>query len=205
MLPNLVLSMQMLGVGILTGACVTKLPQVLNVVQSRSVEGLSVLSIELELYVGLIHVCYGVFNKLAITAYGEAALMWIQNLVLLAIVYLLRRVSPARPALVLTVITLVVIPVALDQVDKEMMEHLYDMNSTIYLCSKLPQILMAFRQVRASGCCRQTRSHRHHAADTAIKASVIRTDRQCTSHKTGSSGPVPTNRQACACGCVTEQ
>jgi PQ loop repeat len=141
-------ALQALGVGILLGACVTKVPQVLAVVRSHSVEGLSTLSLELELYCGLIHVCYGMFHKLAITAYGEAGVIWLQNIVLLVILYYIRRVSPARPALVVTVVALVVTPVALDQVSTQTMARLYDMNSTIYMLSKLPQISMAFRQVR---------------------------------------------------------
>ena len=142
--------------GILAGSCVTKVPQVAAVIRSRSVEGLSTLSVELELYCGLIHVCYGIFHNLAITAYGEAAVMWVQNLVLVSILYWLRGVSPARPALVVTVIALVVTPVALDQVNAATMATLYDMNSTLYMISKLPQIMMAFGQVRLSPIPRDT-------------------------------------------------
>ena len=82
----------MLGVGVLAGACVTKLPQVLAVLRARSVAGLSTLSLELELYVGLIHVCYGIFFKLPITAYGEAGVIWLQNLGLLLLVYSFTKV-----------------------------------------------------------------------------------------------------------------
>ena len=140
--------MQALGVAILGGACVTKVPQVMSVLRARSTAGISSLSLELELYCGLIHVCYGIYNKLAITAYGEAAVIWLQNLVLLGILYVWRRESFLRPAALVTVAALVLTPVALDQVDAQLMSRAYDLNSTIYLVSKIPQIALAFRQVR---------------------------------------------------------
>jgi membrane-bound metal-dependent hydrolase YbcI (DUF457 family) len=138
---------QLLGIGILAGSCITKLPQVATVLRSRSVEGLSTISLELELYVGLIHVCYGVFFKLPITAYGEAGVIFIQNLWLILLLYIFRRESLARPACLVAVLSLVVTPVVLDQITATWMSRLYDFNSTIYLISRGPQILMVFRQV----------------------------------------------------------
>ena len=139
--------MQLLGLGILAGSCVTKLPQVLNVLKSRSAEGLSMISLELEVFVGLIHVCYGYFFNLAITAYGEAAVMWLQNLALTGIVYSIKRPSLARPIVLVTGLAMIGTPVALHLLDAATMVRLYDMNSTIYIASKLPQVIMGFRKV----------------------------------------------------------
>jgi len=50
---------QMLGIAILAGACITKLPQIAAVVNARSADGLSLVSIELENFVYLVHASYG--------------------------------------------------------------------------------------------------------------------------------------------------
>lgn len=149
---NAFLALQSLGVGILAGACITKLPQVLAIVRSRSVEGISMLSIEMELYCNLVHVCYGWFNSLAVTAYGEAGVILLQNLALLGFIYLLKRASILRPVAMLTVAALVLFPVALEQLSAATMTTLYDMNSTIFVASKLPQIRKAFQEVRNAPC-----------------------------------------------------
>lgn len=49
----------MLGIGILAGACITKLPQILSVWNARSAAGLSVFAVELENWCYLIHTSYG--------------------------------------------------------------------------------------------------------------------------------------------------
>jgi PQ loop repeat len=52
-------SLQMLGAVILLGACVVTLPQVAAVVRSRSVDGLSLASFEVENYAYCVHLAYG--------------------------------------------------------------------------------------------------------------------------------------------------
>ena len=61
-------------------------------------------------------VCEGWIHGLPITAYGEAGAMWLQNVVLLALLYTFSRASIARPALSMFVVILVATPVALGQV-----------------------------------------------------------------------------------------
>lgn len=54
----------MLGVGILLGACVTKLPQLAAVARARSAAGLSLVSFEVENYCYAVHVAYGALIQL---------------------------------------------------------------------------------------------------------------------------------------------
>lgn len=139
--------MQALGLGILVGACITKLPQIIGVYKSKSGEGLPLLSSELENYVYLIHVSYGVIMGLQITSFGEAAVTWLQNIVLLMMLYRFKQASPLRPMLTVAVVAMVMGPVSQNMIDQSMIAKLYDLNSTVYMASKLPQIIAAFQQV----------------------------------------------------------
>jgi hypothetical protein len=87
------------------------------------------------------------FFKLPITAYGEAGVIFLQNVWLVLLVYIFRRASLARPACLIAVLSLVATPVILDQITATWMTRLYDLNSSIYLLSRAPQILMVFREV----------------------------------------------------------
>jgi membrane-bound metal-dependent hydrolase YbcI (DUF457 family) len=85
---------------------------------------------------------------LPITAYGEAAVSWLQNGILLVLLYYFKKASLIRPMLAITVVVLVATPVLLDLITPAMMAKLYDANSTIFLAARLPQIITAFREVR---------------------------------------------------------
>lgn len=142
--------LQALGLGILLGACITKLPQIISVYKAKSGEGLPLLSSELENYVYLIHVSYGIILGLPVTAFGEAAVTWVQNFVLLMMLYRFKNASAVRPIVAILVVAMVCVPVSQNMIDKPMISKLYDLNSTVYMASKMPQILSAFRQVRIS-------------------------------------------------------
>jgi len=129
------------------GACITKLPQIIGVYKSKSGEGLPLLSSELENYVYLIHVSYGIIMGLPITSYGEAAVTWIQNFVLLMMLYRFKQASSVRPMLAILVVAIVGVPVFQNMIDQPLIAKLYDLNSTVYMASKLPQIIAAFQQV----------------------------------------------------------
>jgi mannose-P-dolichol utilization defect protein 1 len=62
-----------LGLGIVLGSTMVKMPQILAVVRAKSAEGLSPLSFELETLGLAIAATYGTLNNLAFSAYGESA------------------------------------------------------------------------------------------------------------------------------------
>ena len=78
----------MLGYGILAGSCfVVKMPQVLKMLQARSAEGLSAFSFEMEQLGLAIHTSYGFIRGLPFNAFGEAAILLVQNTGLLGLLY----------------------------------------------------------------------------------------------------------------------
>lgn len=137
-----------MGIAILAGACIVKLPQIFNVWRAKSGEGLPMVSSEIENYVYCIHISYGFVNGLPITAYGEAAASWVQNFLLLLLLYKFKKSTPLRPLLAILVVAAVLTLVYMGFVSKSLMAKLYDANSTIYLVSKLPQVIAAFKEVR---------------------------------------------------------
>jgi len=64
--------LQSLGLGIVAGSTLVKLPQVVAVVRARSAEGLNPLSFELETLGLAIAASYGFLHRLAFSAYGES-------------------------------------------------------------------------------------------------------------------------------------
>ena len=75
-----------LGIGIVAASSVVKVPQIANLVRSRSAEGVSFLSYLLETASYLISLAYNVRNGFPFSTYGETALILGQNVVITALV-----------------------------------------------------------------------------------------------------------------------
>jgi len=78
--------------------------QITNVVRARSAEGLSAFSFELESWGLLVHAAYGYINRLPFSSYGEAAILLVQNLLLLSLVYRYAKLPSARVIAVFSLI-----------------------------------------------------------------------------------------------------
>lgn len=75
-----------LGIGIVGASSVVKVPQILNLVRSRSASGVSFLSYLLETTSYLISLAYNVRNGFPFSTYGETALILGQNVVITVLV-----------------------------------------------------------------------------------------------------------------------
>ena len=97
-------SLQGLGYGIVVGAAGLKLPQIRSVLRSRSAEGLNFSSFELENIAFSIHTAYGFVLGLPFSAFGEAAIILVQNTFLLACIYYYAR-APMWRAVLMVLLT----------------------------------------------------------------------------------------------------
>lgn len=70
--------------------------QVANVLKSRSADGLSAVSFELESWGLLVHTAYGYSKGLPFSTYGEASILFAQNILLLACIYKYGRFPASR-------------------------------------------------------------------------------------------------------------
>ena len=86
--------------GIIAGALVLKVPQILAIAGAKSAEGLSALSLELDVLVFVASVAYSYRLGYAFATYGEQVIVLFQNALLvgLAYAYAARPVGAGRPA-----------------------------------------------------------------------------------------------------------
>ncbi|KAF5835918.1 hypothetical protein DUNSADRAFT_6675, partial [Dunaliella salina] len=152
---------QALGYGVLAGACITKLPQIVNVLKSGSAEGLSPLSFELETGGLLVHASYGYVNELPFSAYGEAFILFIQSLYLLLLIYRLARIPSIRPAFSMGLMAAYIAAVYSGRVDSAQVGYLFNANNFVFMAARLPQIHSNWRtkntgQLSLVTCCINT-------------------------------------------------
>ncbi|XP_054791963.1 mannose-P-dolichol utilization defect 1 protein homolog 2-like isoform X2 [Prosopis cineraria] len=78
---------KLLGYAIVAASTTVKLPQILKILNHKSVRGLSMISFELEVVGYTIALAYCLHKGLPFSAYGELLFLLIQALVLVAIIY----------------------------------------------------------------------------------------------------------------------
>eukprot|EP00195_Chlamydomonas_chlamydogama_P005418 CAMPEP_0202892850 /NCGR_PEP_ID=MMETSP1392-20130828/2526_1 /ASSEMBLY_ACC=CAM_ASM_000868 /TAXON_ID=225041 /ORGANISM="Chlamydomonas chlamydogama, Strain SAG 11-48b" /LENGTH=234 /DNA_ID=CAMNT_0049576957 /DNA_START=131 /DNA_END=836 /DNA_ORIENTATION=- len=135
---------KLLGYAIMAGACITKLPQIQVVLKNKSAEGLSALSFELEALCLIIHTGYGYIKGLPFNTYGEAAILCIQSLILLFLVYKYARLSTARAALSTSIFAGLIGVIASGKVPVEVAQRAFELNTFLFMAARVPQIIKNF-------------------------------------------------------------
>ncbi|KAF9365802.1 hypothetical protein BGX34_008262 [Mortierella sp. NVP85] len=74
-----------LGIGIVAGGAIVKIPQIIKIVQARSAQGVSFSSYFLETLASVIALAYNVRQGHPISTYGETFFVTIQNLIIIAL------------------------------------------------------------------------------------------------------------------------
>lgn len=130
---------QGLGYGVVAGASVVKLPQIIAVARSGSAAGLSPLAAELEEAALACAAAYGLAAALPFSAYGESLFLLAQNTVLLGLIYVLTgaRARGAAAACVLAAAARALRPPALTLARAR---RLLDCVGAIMLAARVPQI-----------------------------------------------------------------
>ncbi|KAG2497387.1 hypothetical protein HYH03_004544 [Edaphochlamys debaryana] len=135
---------QTLGYAILAGACITKLPQILLILQAASAEGLSVEMFEIETYTLLISALYGYTQQLPFNAYGETLILAAQNLVILAMIYKYSRTPFVRQTAVMCAYAALVAGVLRGSITPAHMHNFAEANTVVVMLSRLPQVFKNF-------------------------------------------------------------
>eukprot|EP00775_Hariotina_reticulata_P013397 gene13397-13525_t len=167
---------KMLGYGILVFSTMVKLPQVFNVLRSHSADGLSAVSFELESWGLLVHTAYGYLRGLPFSTYGEAATMFVQNVVLLALIYSYNRMPASRRLAATTMAVGFVTAVVTGHVSMPLISGMYDLNNFILMGARLPQIAKNFaaKTFAASGTSKYTSASSRRNALNHQLASCVR-------------------------------
>jgi len=142
-----------LGVGIVVGGSIMKLPQLLLILSARSARGISLSSYAIETFCYLVTCAYSHRNGFPFSTYGENAFLGLQNIMItVLIIYFpsstLRRSASAPsnlPKVFGAVVASVALIVALVSLPKETIAFLQMTTLPLGLFSKLPQIAQNHR------------------------------------------------------------
>lgn len=135
---------KLLSYGIILGAVVVKVPQVIKIVDSRSAEGLSYPAYLLETIASSITFAYNIRANNAFSTYGETLFMTVQNVVITLLILLLNR---KIIGFFLTMIAYSFFSFGLYTpalVDVKMMAILQASTIPIFVASRIPQILQTY-------------------------------------------------------------
>ncbi|KAK7743572.1 hypothetical protein SLS53_004107 [Cytospora paraplurivora] len=135
-----------LGIGIVAASSIVKVPQIVNLVRSKSASGVSLLSYLLETSSYLISLAYNVRSGFPFSTYGETALILGQNVVITALVL---NYSGRAGVAALFVAALAGALGALfteGVVDRGLLSYLQAGAGTLGIASKVPQILAIWQQ-----------------------------------------------------------
>ncbi|KAF3764546.1 mannose-P-dolichol utilization defect 1 protein [Cryphonectria parasitica EP155] len=135
-----------LGIGIVAASSIVKVPQILNLVRSKSASGVSFLSYLLETTSYLISLAYNVRNGFPFSTYGETALILGQNVVITVLV-LNYSGKPSLAALFVAVLAASVATLFSEAlVGMDVLGYLQAGAGTLGVASKVPQILAIYQE-----------------------------------------------------------
>ena len=117
-----------------------KVPQIANVLFSGSARGLAAASLESTVVGFTIVLAYCVQNGLPFSAYGEAAFLLAQDLLLLGMVYSYNKTSTLRVGLQLSAYLAFVTCLLRGILTLQAINWLYDFHILVFIFARLPQI-----------------------------------------------------------------
>ncbi|GLT58891.1 hypothetical protein SLA2020_317510 [Shorea laevis] len=136
---------KLLGYCIVAASTTVKLPQILKILKHRSVRGLSVVAFELEVVGYTISLAYCLHKGLPFSAYGELAFLFIQAIILVAIIYYFSQ-DVGTMTWIRTLLFCAVAPTVLaGRIDPVLFEALYASQHAIFFLAKVPQIWENFK------------------------------------------------------------
>ncbi|KAI8318360.1 mannose-P-dolichol utilization defect 1 protein [Martensiomyces pterosporus] len=129
-----------LGLGIVLGGCVVKLPQLFKILNSKSVTGISLSAYVLETLANIITIAYNYRKGYPFTTYGEAVFIGVQNYVITLLILLFtgRATLAMAVAALLLVFTYSLFDYSF--VGETLLSTLYSLTIPLVVSSRIPQI-----------------------------------------------------------------
>ncbi|XP_043711241.1 mannose-P-dolichol utilization defect 1 protein homolog 2 [Telopea speciosissima] len=131
---------KLLGYCIVAASTIVKLPQILKILQHRSVRGLSVAAFELEVVGYTIALSYCLHKGLPFSAYGELAFLLIQAIILIAIIYYYSQPMGMKTWIRALLFCALAPTILAGQIDPVLFEALYASQHAIFFFARVPQI-----------------------------------------------------------------
>ncbi|XP_054791961.1 mannose-P-dolichol utilization defect 1 protein homolog 2-like isoform X1 [Prosopis cineraria] len=135
---------KLLGYAIVAASTTVKLPQILKILNHKSVRGLSMISFELEVVGYTIALAYCLHKGLPFSAYGELLFLLIQALVLVAIIYYFSQPMGTKTWIRALLYCAVAPTILAGQINPLLFEALYASQHAIFLFARIPQIWKNF-------------------------------------------------------------
>lgn len=138
---------KVLGVGIILGGAVVKVPQILTVLSSKSARGLSLSSYLLDTAATAITVAYNARNGFPLSTYGEMVFLLAQNAILIFLIVSFTP-GPTLSRLVPILSTFGFLSYSLSNpslVPSTLLSTLQTLTIPLSLSSKIPQIISNYR------------------------------------------------------------
>lgn len=136
---------KLLGYAIVAASTTVKLPQILKILQHKSVRGLSVVAFELELIGYTIALAYCLHKGLPFSAFGEYLFLLIQAIILVGIIYYFSQPLGMKMGMKGLLYCAVAPTILAGQIDPVLFEALYASQHAIFLFARVPQIWKNFK------------------------------------------------------------
>lgn len=134
-----------LGLGIVLGGSIVKVPQILTILKNQSAQGLSMISYMLETISNFITVSYNFRQGNPFSTFGEIMFICVQNVVILSLIFWFGR---QQGVMVTSLLALAGIFYCLNDtglIPPVLMSSLYAATIPLNLASKVPQIYANFK------------------------------------------------------------
>ncbi|KAK2984067.1 hypothetical protein RJ640_012018 [Escallonia rubra] len=131
---------KLLGYCIVAASTTVKVPQILKILQHKSVRGLSVIAFELEVIGYTIALAYCLHKGLPFSAYGELAFLLIQAIILVAIIYYFSQPIAMKTWIRALLYSALAPTILAGRIDPILFEALYASQHAIFFCARVPQI-----------------------------------------------------------------
>uniref|UniRef100_A0A1J3DLT3 Mannose-P-dolichol utilization defect 1 protein homolog n=1 Tax=Noccaea caerulescens TaxID=107243 RepID=A0A1J3DLT3_NOCCA len=136
---------KLLGYFLVAASIAVKLPQIMKILQHKSVRGLSVVAFELEVVGYTISLAYCLHKGLPFSAFGEMAFLLVQALILVACIYYFSQPVPMTTWVRALLYCAVAPTVLAGQINPTLFDALYASQHAIFLFARLPQIWKNFK------------------------------------------------------------
>ena len=91
-----------LGMGIITGSMLVKVPQITKILNNKSADGLSITSILLDLLAITIHISYSFVSGFPFSAWGDGTFLALQTAIIASLVFYFGHKSAGKAGLFIT-------------------------------------------------------------------------------------------------------
>ena len=135
-----------LGYLILAGSLALKVPQIYNIVSSKTVEGLSPMSFYVEVYLYITSAVYNILQKNPFSSYGDNISILVQNGILVFVLWNYMKPKPSALTVISVLSSFALVFSVSYNLPKEFQPALVLINLPLIIASRVPQIIQNFKQ-----------------------------------------------------------